>query len=743
MNSIFNIKIYKETFKQLKVIALVINILMLLCAIITPVSEYIEILDMIKSSFVKADYKEVLSVYDMSFFYLFPFVIATPILTLTAYKFLNKRNSCDFYHSIPHKRTCIFLSIFAAVLTWICIITISTSAVFALLFKLCSKHIVINLTPLIALTINTIINSLLVGAGISLACSLTGTRINNIIVSGLILFLPRVLIEVCVVLVLDNMPFLIETKLPILFNSSSNMVTYSIYEFLSELGVCSMCSFDTYSIYTLVLGIILLSFGVLAFNKRKSETAGNGTASKSIQNVCRLAIGLIITLPSIILYIYSVTESESSYFLSRVTFYVINIILAVLFMFIFDMLSTKNLKRSLKNILFTPITIVIDIVIIALLIFSRNHTLSSIPDIEDIDYIQICYDATTSYYNNYEYDIYEYDEYEYLYSSSHIYRYNDDYFSVLLSDIKIDDARIISILHDAYTTEVDFFINNGHINSSYAIIPVTFYCNGDEYSRKIFLNSTDYKEYQNLLSSNTEYLNILCDLPSLDDKTTIVEASYLTTAQAEDIYSTYIEEIKENPAPYLEYMSLPSDYQYLTSSMLTFTTYIDNIRAYGYLPILNNYTKTTTKYLEYVTASSSYLKGNIISVLRDPVSYIYEYDELYIEMTPFFNTADFGSLYNDNYSSISYNYSNPYDYYQMVVDGIYSPEQLEKEKNNLEIPDDKVIANLNNIADALENATTESSNNTVYSINIYMYNGITNQKHDYSYYVSLPPDCLD
>lgn len=736
MNSIFNIKIYKETFKQLKVIALVINILMLLCAIITPVSEYIAILDMIKSSFVKADYKEILSVYDMSFFYLIPFVIATPILTLTAYKFLNKRNSCDFYHSIPHKRTCIFLSIFAAVLTWICIITISTSAVFALLFKLCSKHIVINLTPLIALTINTIINSLLVGAGISLACSLTGTRINNIIVSGLILFLPRILMSVCVLLVLDNMPFLIDTKLPIFFNSSSNMLTYSIYEFLSEMGVCSMCSFDTYSIYTLVLGIILLSFGVLAFNKRKSETAGNGTASKSIQNVCRLAIGLIITLPSIILYIDDFAETETFY-LSRLTFYVVNIIIAMLFMFIFDMLSTKNLKKSLKNILFTPVTIVINIVIVSLLIFSRNYTLSSIPDKEDIDCIQLCYDANYDYYYDYEYD-----DYEYLYSSSHTYRYNDDYFSVLLSNIEIDDARIISILHDAYTSQVDFFIDNGYVKSSYAIIPVTFCCNGNEYSRKIFLNITDYNEYQNLLSSNTEYLNVLCDFPSLDDKTTIVEANNLTTAQAEDIYSTYIEEIKENPAPYLEYMSLPSDYQYLTSSMLTFTTYIDNIRAYGYLPILNNYTKTTTKYLEYVTVSSSHIKSNIVSVLRDPVSYVYKYDELYIEMTPFFNTSDFGSSYNDN-SSINYNYSNPYDYYQMEVDGIYSPEQLEENKSKLEIPDDKAIANLNKIADALENASTEPSNNTVYILNIYMYNGITNQKHDYFYYVSLPPDCLN
>ena len=87
-----------------------------------------------------------------------------------------------------------------------------------------------------------------------------------------------------------------------------------------------------------------------------------------------------------------------------------------------------------------------------------------------------------------DYYDYEYDDYEYLYSSSHTYRYNDDYFSVLLSNIEIDDARIISILHDAYTSQVDFFIDNGYVKSSYAIIPVTFCCNGNEYSRKIFLN---------------------------------------------------------------------------------------------------------------------------------------------------------------------------------------------------------------------------------------------------------------
>src|SRR5690554_5876311 len=47
------------------------------------------------------------------------FVFIAPVMTLILFNFLNKRNSSDFYHSIPHTRFCLFFSYFASIASWL------------------------------------------------------------------------------------------------------------------------------------------------------------------------------------------------------------------------------------------------------------------------------------------------------------------------------------------------------------------------------------------------------------------------------------------------------------------------------------------------------------------------------------------------------------------------------------------------------------------------------------------------
>ncbi|MDE6698281.1 MAG: hypothetical protein K2J91_02230, partial [Lachnospiraceae bacterium] len=312
MKNFFNFKIYKESFKQLRVIGIIMTAIMVLIGAVIPISEYIDVINGINMGFYTNDYMSLISSYDICDIYYVIFILVAPILTLFSYNFLTSRNSCDFYHSIPHKRSCIFFSILSAIITWISIIFVSCTVVLLGLFAIFSNHLVFNSTPLLIGAVNCFINSLLVVASISLACTITGTTLNNILVSGIIMFFPRILIYVCINLISASNPFLINFDTFFLFKIDTNMLIGALANVISYRSIINLADFGAYTIYTLILVIIYFGIAAFLFCKRKSETAGTSSVSSILQTIFRVCIGIIVTLPSIS-WIYSIYNGSESF----------------------------------------------------------------------------------------------------------------------------------------------------------------------------------------------------------------------------------------------------------------------------------------------------------------------------------------------------------------------------------------------------------------------------------------------
>ena len=109
----FNKNLYKEGLRQLMLLGFVCMGLIALITVCIPISSMLAI----KSYSTGTIYPEIVSV-GSTFLYLYSiFIFVTPMLSLTTFHFLTKRNSSDVYHATPCTRGCIFNTYFACIVT--------------------------------------------------------------------------------------------------------------------------------------------------------------------------------------------------------------------------------------------------------------------------------------------------------------------------------------------------------------------------------------------------------------------------------------------------------------------------------------------------------------------------------------------------------------------------------------------------------------------------------------------------
>ncbi|MGN1457921.1 MAG: hypothetical protein ACI4XP_08215, partial [Acutalibacteraceae bacterium] len=115
------------------------------------------------------------------------------IFIFTLFGFMNKRNSSDFYHSVPLSRSCVYITYTVTAMLWCTFIT-TVSTLFSYIMYFVNPKITIS--PLfIGMTIGTTFVLMLLIAAIALvAKGLSGTAFSNIVIMFLLMFLPRVII---------------------------------------------------------------------------------------------------------------------------------------------------------------------------------------------------------------------------------------------------------------------------------------------------------------------------------------------------------------------------------------------------------------------------------------------------------------------------------------------------------------------------------------------------------------------
>ena len=353
----FNLGLYKEGLRKTKVLAVLILAIMILFSIIQPIAHISEHARGIRQGW---DWLEpTIRIYglDASFMMLFAMFVGAPLITLSIFSFLNKRSSSDFYHAIPHKRETLYGSFIAAVLTWVVGGMWVTTAISVTIYAT-SSYTIIHLGSIILVLIGMSAACLLVISGISLAMAVTGTGLSNIITSGLILLLPRLLMSMFITMIVDVTRIVSYADFGLFGNFSRNIpigIITHIFFFYRHYNESIHQIITRGTLYTFVLAVVYLILAGYLFKKRHSELATN-PGTRFTQPIIRIAVTFIMTLPAIGMIVTNYLYGDDT-FLGVLIFYLI----ALIGYFAYEFFTTKRIPKIVKMVPGLLIVVILNI----------------------------------------------------------------------------------------------------------------------------------------------------------------------------------------------------------------------------------------------------------------------------------------------------------------------------------------------------------------------------------------------
>ena len=478
MNKLIHKGYFREIFRQLRVVGIVGAAILMLANITTVIS----VLGEREYSFQGYNFPSAQSM--ATNMMLFVYVMGAA-LTFTAFGWLNKRSTSDFYHSIPVTRTQIYFSSILAIMIWMFIGLTAYAVVHALVYLALGAPF--NYLLFACVFANMLIASLEVAGAAAIACAISGTRFVNLFATAVILFLPRFLTTVILFFMSRlDCPGLITTTISPVFDPSYNIIATPYMSLISIFDRDIACDYAKIGamIYTLVYSLILITVGWIAFKKRKSEAAGVPTTNKFFQGVIRTAVGLPFLL---ILAFLIVNESASA------TTCVILAILAFVFYCLYELISTKSAKKMLKAM---PLFLIC-VAISALFLF--------IPEL----IVKAEYSVKVTENNVKGFTV---DEDDRVYAEMYWVGDSDKSYSDLIRyKVTFDDPESIAILVKAFNR-----CNGKDSNSFYtgsATERIVIKRSGRDITRNVNFTAGEYAKLQKLRESYADYVNADKEFP--------------------------------------------------------------------------------------------------------------------------------------------------------------------------------------------------------------------------------------
>lgn len=711
----FNFKLYLQGLKRLRLAGVVSLICICALAVLSIGANYITIISGYASWNLPVNLVDTInSHYTLMYFVVY---LIVPLMSLIIWNYLNHRNGSDFYHAVASKRKAVYLSFFAAVLTWAAILVASIALTVTVMYLLCSGLYIIDIGSVIVFSFNILVSSVLVAAAFAIGCSLSGTIFSNLTISVCILFVPRFIITLLCLFVCSEISILDAPQMALLFRSTCNLPASTLlspianmfsYSYLNDIAYVNFAELGFPTLYTLVLGLIYTVLGNIAYYRRPSETAGKSAAYRWVQRIITMLMGYFISLIVVCMTFYYILNFDSlfEYFENIINFgitFVMVYFFALVCMFIYDIITTKSAKAALKSIIYSPILLVLDALTVIILVFAHMSILSYTPDDKDISYVKV---NISELYNSYEiesmlsdnedtdyslvklYDTYDNDDYYYV---SDIYYSTTDYINKQLSDKKITDKDIIALLCDALKTDVQYekdchslygakeypdyyYSDDIYQEGSYSVY-VTFGNGITETYREITISRAVYSKILAHLVNSDDYKELITNLAS-SDNAAYIKCTGLTKKQTAEIYKTYKEELKNiDPAEYYNYYSS----SYIANELEVYR-FMDGRPTKVSLPLTQATPKSLGLYLMYFNENNSKDFYEMYDVISKDIKNTDKTDNMDLEDINF-NSYDLTpSLYGiagTGYQSSYHDYFYEDIYYDIYYDDNYDDDEYD------------------------------------------------------------------
>lgn len=649
-NKLFNLKLYLDGIRQLKLIGIMSTVILSVFAVLIPLGAFIS--SMYIDEFGMPIFSEVIvSLSEATIINHAIYLLIVPVMCLSLFSFLTKRSSCDFYHAIPLRREGLYLSFYASVMTWV-VFMLTLSSLLAVITVAIIPNISIIVSSIFIFYLEILAASVLVSGGFMIAISLTGTTFTNLMVAGMILFFPRIFIAVTAMMISDVLPYINLTSNGLLLNYHNNLLI-STFAYLFDSS-----SYDSVwvpIVYSFILGIIYVIAGCFLFIKRKSETAGNAAINRGLQLVFRLAIAFIICLIPCY-FIYSAIMGTEYLNFEGVFWLFVVYVIALIAYFLYELITTKKLKNLAKALPGVGILALLNIVFIAGLCIGTIALRNTLPNADDIKYFNIC--SEDYYYNN------------------------NNYFTELSEEIQITDKEAIATVADLLEATADMCADNPNsmYYGSYTTMDVKIKSGLSTRSYTIALTENEYNTLLDYLEQNSDYRELYTNLPSLD-------SNYTSVTMYKEFSQDAYNKIYESARREISEMSFEDAYNYINNyygssvGLLECTT-ISGVDKYSFtLNISKELPKTYALYITEFSKTADY--NQIINIMKN---------------------FDKNSLINNNYNieDLDYFSENISLYIEDADFSIYAMYEGSKAEDDIEIfvkPSDEAIKLFVELAD--------------------------------------------
>lgn len=569
---------------------------------------------------------------------LLPVIYLAPfIFCLVLFLFLNSRKGSDYYHSLSTTRVSLFFSFSVSILIWLAIIILSS--VLSASFVYAVSGMVFNAAFIPYLILTFFAGAALVTACMLLAMSITGTVLTNIVLFGLILFLPRFVTTIAT--------YSIGNLFPILSSNSGGLANVS-YNIPAKFACGYILNFNSTNkdqlytsvsavVYTLIIAVIYLAAACLLFHLRKSETAGSGAPNRVLQHVYRcivtLPVALLIPLILTSYTAYSSGQSNFSAYWKSIAPVVITLaIISVFIYFLYELLTTKSPKKMLKS---APMLLAVAAVcvIFGLSINSvKNNILGFTPSQSEIESVSF---LPTGSNNSSSTGGYIYNDYVVQNLT-----FNDDSIKAAVSQTLNDDVKTLKSENSSlYSQEYTNYHVGIHLK------------NGKYVERILFADKGQTTNIKDWMTTNSEYSENITLLPPEDSINQICPDGLSDQSSADKLWKSYKSEYAalsvSEKLSVIEYSHARQQCKATDNCLATIEVHgSNNLDSYvSYYPVTVKTPKTAAMYVELYNAKDKAKAESLIASFTDN-SKAYSY--CYITL---FNDSDITEQSNVKYNN--------------------------------------------------------------------------------------------
>ncbi len=499
-NKLFSRGIYTEGLRRLRVFGLILAAVGLLAEIAPPM-----VIKMEAAKYAANSLNDSYIPGASGFFatcYVLPAIVllVVPLMTLVLFSSFNRRAYCDFCHSLPYTRSCIFISNVAAVMTWVLGLMVLCGASGILIRIAMPEFFALSFTGYGMYILTEILTALYVCFTVTLAASLTGTVFSNITLAALIFSFPRIMVWLVTQQINENMPLLCGNLYTPILSPRYNPVVALFYNtFDSDRTLNDWGPI----IYAAVICVLYAGLSLFFFNRRKSETAGQPAPGRITQAVVRIALTMIPSAFGTVLIINGETALG-----------IVMYILALIAYFAYEILSTLKWKNLLRSLPAIAAVVVLNFVLVGAIFAGTYFAKSYRPDADSIDSVRIVDltdNSNTENYPNNAISKVKITDRSVIELVTTTLNNNLEYYEKrgFLPYVDPDDyENFKSITSSAYP---DRYVNNNE--KTFTEITVAFREGAVTRYRKIILTKDEFNIITEHLSKNESYRNAVMTLP--------------------------------------------------------------------------------------------------------------------------------------------------------------------------------------------------------------------------------------